>query len=545
MRFEQQISARLMRGAAAGLCLVLFASGRPVFASGQATGGQPPAVQQPVAQPAGQQALPPTTLRVTADEAVKMALENNLGLQTERLNPRIQELAVSRSLGAYAPTLFGNTSRRSNTSPPTEFLQATALVTTAENFDSSAGVQQQLRWGGGNYQLALSGSRATTDAPRAVFSPQLGSNLNLVYNQPLLRNFNIDGLRQQLLQSRNAEDVADIQLQERVTQTSRSVRYAYYNLIASISGLQVAQQSLDLARESLRNNQRRVEVGTMAPIDIVEAEAEVARQEETVIVRQGQIEAAEDVLRALVMNPSQPDFWTTKLEPGDQPALTPQPVDLDGAIRNALATRTDLAQLRKQIESTDIDIKYAKNQRLPAVDFQARYGVTGVGGTRFEYGSSPIDGSPVVVSQSQRSFGDVLHDVFGNEFRNWTLGVQVSYPLGTSQADAALAQGRLQRQQGEVSLRELEVQVTTSVREAARQVATSLKRVEATRKARELAERRLEAEEKRLAVGLSDTFRLFQAQRDLAQQRQAEVNSIIDYNRALVDFEAVQSVPIR
>lgn len=542
MRFEQQISACLTRGAAVAVAAALFASGRPVFASEQAAGGQVPAAQQPAAQPSP---LPPTTLKITADEAVKMALENNLGLQTERLNPRIRQLAVSQALGAYAPTLFANTSRRSNTSPPTEFLQATATVTTAENFDSSAGVQQNLRWGGGNYQFALSGSRATTDAPRAVFSPQLGSDLNFVYNQPLLRNFNIDGLRQQLLQSRNQEDVADIQLQERVTQTSRGVRYAYYNLIAAISGLQVAQQSLDLARESLKNNQRRVEVGTMAPIDIVEAEAEVARQEETVIVRQGQIEAAEDQLRALVMNPSQPDFWTTKLEPGDQPELSPQPVDVEGAIRNALSTRTDLAQLRKQLESTDIDIKYAKNQRLPNLDFQARYGVTGVGGTRFEYGASPIDGEPIILSQSQRGFGDVLRDVFGNDFRNWTLALQISYPIGTSQADAALAQARLQRQSGEVAMRELEVQVTTSVREAARQVNTSLKRVEATRKARELAERRLEAEEKRLAVGLSDTFRLFQAQRDLASQRQAELNSIIDYNRALVDFQAVQSVPIR
>ena len=121
----------------------------------------------------------------------------------------------------------------------------------------------------------------------------------------------------------------------------------------------------------------------------------------------------------------------------------------------------------------------------------------------------------------------------------------MSYPLGTSTADAILAQSRLQRQQGVVALRDLELQVATAVRDAGRQVNTDLKRVEATRKARELAERRLEAEEKRLAVGLSDTFRLFQAQRDLALQRQAELNAIIDYNRSLVDFQAVQSVPLR
>ena len=119
-----------------------------------------------------------------------------------------------------------------------------------------------------------------------------------------------------------------------------------------------------------------------------------------------------------------------------------------------------------------------------------------------------------------------------------------SYPLGTSQADAAVASGRLQRQQGAVNLRDLELQVATAVRDAARQVDTNLKRVEATRKARDRAERRLEAEQKRMTVGLSTTFQLFQAQRDLARQRQQEVNAMIDYNRSVIGFEAIQIAPV-
>jgi outer membrane protein TolC len=524
--------------------LAVFASGRPVFGSEQMA-GQQPAVQPPAA-PMGQQqaAEAGSTLKIAADEAVRMALENNLGIQTERLNPQIQSLAVSRALGAYSPTLFGNINRTADTAPPTDFLSTGATVVTASDFSSNGGLTQQLPWGGA-YQVAVTGARNTTDAPRTVFSPRLNSSFTAIYDQPLLRNFTIDGFRQQVLLSRNQQDVADIQLAERITQTSRTVRNAYYDLIGAISGLEVANQSLELARQSLRNNQRRVEVGTMAPIDIVEAEAEVARNEENVIVAEGRIRTAEDRLRTLVMNPSQPDFWTTRLEPSEQPVLAPQPVDVEGAVRNALANRTDLAQLRKQIETTDINIKFNKSQRLPAVNLRAAYGTTGVGGTQFQYGQSDIDGGvPPIIGSSQRSFADVLRDVFGNEFNNWSLGVQINYPLGTSSADAALAQSRLERQQTQVSLREAEVQITAAVREAGRQVMTSLKRVEATRKARELAERRLEAEEKRLAVGLSDTFRLFQAQRDLASQRQAELNAVLAYNRALVDFEAVQTVPL-
>jgi outer membrane protein TolC len=513
-----------------------------VSASGQAPGGQVPA--QPAAASQGTAPQGPT-LRIGQDEAVKMALENNLGIQTERLTPRIRELAVSQAYAAYKPVLFGGTSRNSNTSPPTNFLQTGGSATvTSANFNSQAGVQQNLPWMGASYVAALTGSRATSDEPLAIFSPQLGSNMNFQYDQPILRDFRIDALRNSILQAQNQQEVADIQLAERITQTSRAVRNGYLNLVAALSGLQVAEQSLELARQAYRNNQRRVEVGTMAQIDIVSAESEVARNEENVIVAQGNIEAAQDALRTLIMNPTQPDFWSTRIEPAEQPVLTPRPLDVEAAVTNALANRTDLAQLRKQIESTDISIKFNQNQKLPALDFQARYGVTGVGGTRYQYGPEPEGGGPrPIINQSQRSFGDVLRDVFGNDFRNWTVSLNVSYPLGTSAADAALASSRLQRQQSQVSMRDLEVEIARQVREAGRQVTTTLKRVEATRKARELAERSLQAEEKRLEVGLSDSFRLFNYQRDLAGARQNELNAVIAYNRALIAFEAIQSVP--
>lgn len=547
MRFMQQKRAGACAAAAVALALCLFVSGRVVFASGQAPAGQPPAPAQPAgAAGQGLQSTGPE-LAVGIDDAVRMALENNLGIEAERLTPEIRAFAEARASGVYAPTLFSVFSNGSAVAPPTDFLSTggdTSTITNGRLF-TQAGVQQNLKWGGGNYQLSFDGSRGTSDAPRVIFSPQLGSNFNAQYTQPLLRDFRIDGLRQQVLQARNQRQIADIQLQERVTLTSRAVRASYYQLVGAIAQLGVAQQSLDLARESLRNNQTRVEVGTLAPIDVVEAEAEVARNEESVIVAEAAIRTAEDQLRTLVMNPRQPDFWTVRLTPSEQPVVTPRTIDLDAAISNALANRTDLAQLRKQLESTDIDIRFARNQKLPAVDLTARYGLTGVGGTQFRYGSSDIDGAPpIVVGSSQRSFADVLRDVFGNEFRTWSIGINFSYPLGNDSADAALAQGRVGRQQLQVAIRDAEMQVTTAVRDAARQVNTSLRRVEATRKARELAEKRLEAEQKRMTVGLSTTFQMFQAQRDLAQQRQAELNAIIAYNRALVDFEAVQSVPV-
>lgn len=543
MGVKQQIST-FQRLSAAGVCLacllapgyslaasgqVFTGPGQPVASSGQAAQAAPPVVQGPV-------------LSISPDDAVRMALQNNLGIQAERLAPEIQTYLVSQARAAYTPNLFSTTTKRNSTSPP-DFLSSGGLseTTTAQRMQTTVGMQQQVPWGGGRYQVSLNASRLATTSTSS-FNPQLGSTLSMGYTQPLLRDFRIDTLRQQLLTSQKTQEIADIQLAQQLTITSRAVRSAYYDLVGAIAGLQVAQQSLDLARESLKNNQTRVQVGTMAPIDITEAQAEVASNEEAAITAESRIRTAEDRLRALVLNPSQPDFWTTRLQPSEQPILTPTSIDVDAAVANAIARRTDLLQARKQLETTDINLDYVRNQKLPAVDLTAAYNTVGVAGTQFQFGPGF---PPTILSQSQRSFSDALRDVFGNQFKTWSLELNVSYPLGTSAAEAALAATRLQKQAQVTTLKDLETQVATSVRDAGRQVTTNVKRVEATRTAREFAERRLEAEQKRMTVGLSTTFQLFQAQRDLARQRVNELNALIDYNRSLVDFEAIQVAPIR
>lgn len=539
MRLYQQFRASAGRSAIAAAVALVFVSGMPVSSFGQ--GAQP--VRTPNAQTP---AIAVQGTPLALEDAVRMALENNLAIQVEKLNPQIQLLGISRADAAYAPTLFSTFSRRSATAPPSDFLSAGgASIVTNANFATTAGVQQFVPFGGGSYQVGFDGSRSTSNAARTLFSPQLGSNLSAAYTQPLLRGFRIDALRQQLLLSRNQAQAADIQLQQRITQTSRNVRFAYYTLIGAVAGLDVAQQSLELSRQSLKNNETRVEVGTMARIDIVAAQAEVASNEELVIIQQANIENAQDQLRNLIMNPAQTDFWNAKFTPSEQPVLAPQAIDVEGAIRNALQNRTDLREFRKNMESTDINLQFAKNQKLPAVDLTARYGLTGIGGTQFQYGDSLEPGAaPPILGQSVRGFGNVLRDVFGNDFKTWSFAVNVSYPIGTSIADAAYAQARLQKQQEQTQLANIELIIAQSVREAARRVNTNLKRVEATRKAREFAEQRLTADEKRLSVGLATTFELVQAQRDLARAKQAELNATIDYNRSLVDFQAVQISPI-
>ena len=538
MCLNQQISPRLVVGVAATLAVCLSAFGRQVFASEQMP-QQPAPVIAPAAQP---QQPTGTEIQLTADEAVRLAMENNLGVRAERLGPRIGTLNVAQARALFAPRLQSSTSTRSSTNPPDFLANAGATeTTTSERLFTNVGVAQNIRWGGGSYSLGVDGSKTTVNYTSS-FNPQLNSNLNLNFTQPLLRNFTIDSGRQQLMIARKNEEIADLQLRQQLTATERVTRNAYYDLILAIEGQKVAQQSLELARESLRQNERRVEVGTMAQIDILEAQAEVSRVEESVIIADSSIKSAEDNLRTLILNPQQPDYWTARLIPTERPTLTAQAVDIDAAVTKALAERTDLAQARKQLETTQINIDFARNQKLPDVNLIGSYNTVGVAGTQYSF--APGAFPPIVEDQTQRSFADALRDVFGNNFKTWSLQLQISYPIGTSAAEAGHAAARLQQEQQRNNLLDAELNVTAQVRDAGRQVNTSLQRVQSTTRAREFAERRLEAEQKRLTVGLSTTFQLFQAQRDLANVRQQELRAIIDYNRALVNFQAVQQAPL-
>jgi outer membrane protein TolC len=322
----------------------------------------------------------------------------------------------------------------------------------------------------------------------------------------------------------------------------RTVRHAYWELAFAIASLTVQQQSLALAQESLRNTRARVEIGTTPPIDVVTDEAEVAQRQEAVILAEAQIATAEDTLRALVYDPKAPDFWTLRIEPTDLPPFTPAAVDVNAAIRTALERRTDLQQSRKSLEVNDVNIRFLRNQTLPDVTASLDYNLSGLGGTQFVRGTGF---PPSIIGERARGFGSVLGDLFTNTYPNWTASVNVSYPIGTSQQQANLARARLQQTQSETQIRGQELQVATEVRQAARQVLTNQQRVQAARTARELAERRLDAEQRKFAAGTSTSFFVFQAQRDLAQARNNELRVILDYNRSQVDLETVQEVPLR
>jgi outer membrane protein len=485
------------------------------------------------------------TRRLTIEEAVKLALEHNLGIQIARFDPQVQDLTVAQARAAWVPSFTDTFLKNSQDSPNNNFLAGSlGGKTSAASFSNSLGVQQNTPWGG-NYHVSWDGSRSTTNSSFTTFSPQVRSGLGLTVVQPLSRNRSMDSLREQVAVSLKNREISDVDLQQTISTTMRTVRNAYWNLAYATASLGVQRQSLELAQQSLRDTRSRVEIGTTPPIDIVEAESEVATREEAVIVAEAAIKTAEDALRALVFDPAAPDFWTMTIEAVDLPSFQPITIDADAAVRNALDKRTDLRRQTKSLEVNDVQIRYLRNQTLPDVNAQFDYGLSGLGGLNLIRGPGPFGpGSGAVIDTSGRSYGATLGDLFANRYPQWTAQLNVSYPIGNSQPEASLARARIQYGQAQAQLKTQQLQVSTQVREAVRQVNTNQKRVETTRAARTFAERRLEAEQRKFAAGTSTSFIVFQAQRDLAQARNNELKAILDYAQSVVDLETVQEVPL-
>jgi outer membrane protein len=490
-----------------------------------------------------QPAAPGSSRTLSMDEAVRLALEQNLGIRIQRYDPQVQDVGIAQAKSFWAPNLASAFNRNNTNQPATS-----VIVPSYENGTTNANVtlNQLLPWGG-SYTAGWINQRVTTTNILQNYSPQLYSNVQFNYTQPLMRNFSIDQIRQQVQNSHKVRDLSDIQLQAVITQTTRSVRNAYWDLVYAINNLKVQQLSLELAQQFLKDNQKRVEIGTLAPIDIVQAQAEVASNESGVIVADAAIKTAQDNLRALVLDPGDSDFWTVTFEPTDAAAFEEQSIDVDGAVRNALDKRTDIRSAKNSLEQSDVNMRYFRNQILPDVNLQANYGAISYGGVQlssvdpFALSSGTAPARSIV---SQRSYGSVLGDVFTNAYPQWTFGVQVAYPLGANTAQANLARAKLQYQQAQTQIKNLEMQVATQVRLAARNVVTNAKRVQSARASRELQEKKLEAEVKKLAAGMSQSFFVFQAQRDLAAARVTEIQAIADYNKSLVDLQAVQEVPL-
>ena len=277
--------------------------------AGQSQSGAP-APQAPAA-PQGQ------SLPLTMREAVAMALDANLDIKAERLNPDVAAHSVAIAKSAFLPQLQSTLRKSSQTSQPSDFTQGASDI-SAGSVSVSGTVSQNVSFYGGGYSVTWLGSRGTQSGGFPSFNPNIYSSLDLQYSQPLLRGLKTDALRVGVKNAEQRRAITDLQLEQRVVTMEAAVRLAYLGLVGAIEGRKVAESNLDIAETSLRQSKARVQVGQAPQIEIIQFEAQAATARERLIATEAEIATAEDNLRTLVLDPARPDYWSVRLLPSDQ-----------------------------------------------------------------------------------------------------------------------------------------------------------------------------------------------------------------------------------
>jgi outer membrane protein TolC len=468
-------------------------------------------------------------LRLTLEEAVRIALQRNLGLNVVRYDRQIARLGIDRAMGIYDLALFGGISASHDESPAASNLDG-ADVQEQDRTGASFGVGQ-LFPSGGSGSINWSNGRFKSNSQFSILNPSFTSGMDFSFAQPLLRGFGRPATEYGLEIARNSDVISRDLFLQQVISTLQRVENAYWGLVEARYQQRVAEESLQLAQELHQNNQTRVDVGTLAPLELVSSEAGIATREEEIIRARAAVADAEDQLRWL-LNLVAGDLWDKRVVPETEASMAPVSIDLAQALETALATRSELAVQRSSIRGKELDAAFYRQELKPSLDLKATYGFNGVGG---DVVLRDNDGE--VIDVIDGGWGDALEQMADLDFPGWSVALEFSFPLQNRAARARSAIAEVELEQGQVLLSDLEQKISTEVRTAVRNVETSRQQIQSAAVSVRLAEKNLDAERKKYENGLSTTFQILQVQEDVTAARSRQVSAVTGYRRALVEYQ--------
>ncbi len=461
---------------------------------------------------------PAQVIVLSLKESILLGIKNNLDIAIEGFNPKIRDADVTVAKAVFDPTAFAeiffSKSKFQNRS-----LLSTNATTDNEDIFGAGGIRQFLPTGA-NYEVRYGTNRNDTNTSfLETLNPAYLSDLTLTLTQPLLKNFGVDVNRTAIKIARNDREISEDRLRARVMDIVTLVQTQYWDLVFTIEDLKVAQRSLGLAKELSQLNRARVRAGVAAPVEVTQAETDVAAREAGVTVAVKQLRDAEDNLKVTLNIPAQGD-WGGAILPADPAQFEPVIVNLPGGIADAMQNRPEYRAAKVDLASRELNVRFTRNQLLPDLAIEGRVGTNGLGG----------------------NFGNSNEELSSGDFYEARAGLVFSFPLGNRAARAEYLKAQLGRDQAQVSLRSLELNITAEVRETVRRIERDAKLVDQTRAARVLAEEQLRIETKRLEAGVSTTFEVLRFQRELAVAQSAEVRAVTDYNKAIAAFDRARGV---
>jgi outer membrane protein TolC len=489
----------------------------------------------------------PVARPITLEQCFQMALEENLDLRIERINPMVTRLDLELARAGYDPTFtfsadhdYSETGGRLFTFDVTNPVPRTIRFLTDDNVRDVDSLSSRIG-GLGPYGMSyeLSGNVSDSRSSTHIFGTQVNGqapaagrleadssqgSLGLTLNQPLLRNLLIDGTRFNIAVARNRVKSTELGLRLQIINILTAVEQAYYQLIFARESVQVQTEGLRLAQRLSDDDKKRVQIGMIPRLDEKQSESQVAARQADLSAAQRELAAAQNALKSLITS-SYRDLHDTPLYPTDQLKSDPYLSNLQESWEKGLTERPDLRQAKLEIERQGINLRYYKNQRLPELNIRGTYG----------HGAS---------GDTTREFSDAFDDFQNGDKPFWGVGAVFSIPLSNKSARERYKQAKLTADQLILALKRKEDSVLLEIDEAMNSLRTSYDRVQSTSKARAYAEEALNAEQKKLDSGKSTSFVVLQLQRDLTSARSEEIRALADYNKSVAELHRAEGTTL-
>jgi outer membrane protein TolC len=477
-------------------------------------------------------------LLLSEQDAVNLALANNVDLNVQRYVPYFQLWGMEGARSVLNPVVQFGPGLNRNVTPATSALQGGAAVL---NLTSTYSVSVHKPFESGlDFDFNFSSVRARTNSFFSSLNPSINSLWSIGLTQHLLQGFGNIGRGHFLWVARNNYNVSVENFSVNVINAVTNVLNTYWNLVFNDEDITVKEASLKLAQLTLEQTRIQEQVGTMAPLDVLQAQAQVAAVNQELIVSRYNRRITEDQLRRLLSSRPNQTLMAATIVPTSK-VLPPAPPsgNLNDAVQRALEIRPEIKAQELNQANNKIQVDYARNQLRPVLDFNVGYSQNGLGGNTIVRDFSNGFFNAPIISVTPGGFGQSLTSLFSGGNLGYVVGFLLRVPIGNDQARANSAQAQITYKQGEETLRALRQQITYQVRQAYDTVALNQASVQAAQVTVDYQEKRLQGEQDKFALGASTTFLVLQAQRDLENARNVLLQSRISWIQSRIALDQV------
>ncbi|HEY2380045.1 MAG TPA: TolC family protein [Terriglobia bacterium] len=492
-------------------------------------GVNPPGSGEPWQPMVQQGALP-----LSVSDIVHLMLASNLDVTVNRFNPIAQEYIVNTLFLPFEPRLnVGGQVVRSTTPSASQLSGASSLSSLSHYY--SIGYGQTLQ-AGTQLSVNLNVNRNSSNSAFSTFNPYYSGNVTYSALQPLLQNFGRNINSHLIRIQKNNQKMSDIGFEMQTIDLVTAAQQMYWDLVYQRENIKVHKAALDLAQKTLSDNKRQVQIGTMARIEVVQAESEVAQREVQMVTTTYVADQTQDQVKKIITSFGDPALVSAQINPIEMPRQ-PQDDDLmpiGDAIKSALESRPEMRQLDVLLQNSDIDVQYTRNQLLPNLTVGGSYTQSGVGGVQTI--RSGLGGSDIV-SVINGGLGNAFGQLFGYNYTGYSVGFNISIPLTNKAARADNARAVTQKDALQAKRTQTAQQIALEVRNAQTAVIMNKAQIAAAEKALELAGLQLEAEQKKFQLGISQLRFVLEEQRNVTDAETTHIQALVNYSKALVDYD--------